>query len=333
MGYSIDVQLVRRITIVDGPSRHRAFPALALLANGDMLVAYREGSDHWRSADGAVRIARSTDGGTRWSEPATVYEEAGVRCGCHHGLAELSNGKLILPFTRLLETTPHRQELWIVTSKDGAEHWSDPVRIAPQPGWTWHNQYGKAVEARPGVVLVGGGGELESQPLGTWDTGCYVSCDYGESWTKRVTLGVGLDDEKDICRLSDGRYLALIRDGSNTRRLWKTFSQDPTSRWSPVESTPIYGHCPALVALPDGLVLVLHRQVHPDQPPGMAMSYSDDLGLTWREGPMLYRGANWDCSYPSAVLLPSGELFCAYYTSFVNGNSTIEGVGFRVRRT
>ena len=333
MNVSIDVEILRRVTIADGPARHRAFPAMELLANGEMLVAYREAADHWRAQDGAVRLTRSTDGGNSWSEPHTVFEEAGVRCGCHHGLAQLSNGSLILPVTRLLEMAPHRQELWILKSADNGEHWADPVKVAPDPGWTWHNQYGKVAEIARGTILLGGGGEIEGQPPGRWDTGYYVSTDYGEHWTKRVTVAVGLDEEKDICRLPDGRYLSLIRDGVNTKRLWKTFSRDPLSRWSPIESTPVYGHCPALLVLPDGLVVVLHRQVHPNLPPGMALSYSDDFGLTWHPGPALYVGSNWDCSYPSPVLLPSGEIFCAYYTSFVNGNSTIEGVGFRVTRT
>ena len=35
-------ECLRRVTIVDGPPRHQAFPALELLENGDMLVAYRK---------------------------------------------------------------------------------------------------------------------------------------------------------------------------------------------------------------------------------------------------------------------------------------------------
>jgi hypothetical protein len=143
-------------------------------------------------------------------------------------------------------------------------------------------------------------------------------------------VAVGLQDEMDLGRLPDGRYLAMIRDGANTKRLWKSFSGHPLDSWSPLESTPIYGNCPALLVLPDGLVLVFHRQVRPGAAPGMALSYSRDLGLTWHEGPALYTGPNWDCSYPSPVLLDSGEIFCAYYTSFVDGNCAIEGVGFQI---
>ena len=42
------LEQTRRVVIADRPPRHRTFPSPALLAYDDLLVAYREGTAHWR---------------------------------------------------------------------------------------------------------------------------------------------------------------------------------------------------------------------------------------------------------------------------------------------
>ena len=54
------------------PRRHRAFPTGVRLPNGDLLVGFRDGSDHHMTHDGAFYITRSTDNGRHWTPPKVL---------------------------------------------------------------------------------------------------------------------------------------------------------------------------------------------------------------------------------------------------------------------
>ena len=53
-----------------GPNR--AFPTGVRLPNGDVLVGYRDGSDHHMTHDGAFYITRSSDNGKHWTPPKVL---------------------------------------------------------------------------------------------------------------------------------------------------------------------------------------------------------------------------------------------------------------------
>ena len=101
-GWSLRV--IRRVKVATGPPRHRAFPGIEKLRNGDILVAYREGSDHWRTADGTVKLVRSRDGGLTWSQPETLLESKGENYGTHSGISQFSDGSILLPAQSLSES-------------------------------------------------------------------------------------------------------------------------------------------------------------------------------------------------------------------------------------
>ena len=62
------VQAVDEVVIAQGPPRrHRGFPTGVRLPNGDILVGYRDGSDHHMTHDGAFCITRSSDSGRHWT--------------------------------------------------------------------------------------------------------------------------------------------------------------------------------------------------------------------------------------------------------------------------
>src|SRR5689334_15287021 len=48
---------------------HSGFPSVARLANGSLLLVFRQGSDHYAARDGYIRSRRSTDLGATWSAP------------------------------------------------------------------------------------------------------------------------------------------------------------------------------------------------------------------------------------------------------------------------
>ena len=99
-----------------------------------------------------------------------------------------------------------------------------------------------------------------------------------------------LFNETDILRLRDGRFLAVLREG--TRPYWshKSYSADEGKTWTPYEQVNFKGDCPCLVQLRSGAILCAYRDLEgagPDRAggsrSGMSVSVSDDAraGAGW----------------------------------------------------
>src|SRR4051812_34211592 len=107
---------MRHITIYKDPNLYIAFPTIAQLANGELLVSFRQASE--ASAQTArtgkhthldthtsVRVIRSTDNGETW-DPATItiiYDE-GLDTGAT--LTVLSDGAIIAGLNNLWHLVP-----------------------------------------------------------------------------------------------------------------------------------------------------------------------------------------------------------------------------------
>jgi len=300
------------------------------LKDGTLLVFYREGADHWRTPGSIVRLTRSTDGGATWSEPQTVLEQkTDVAYGAHHGPQQLSDGSILTGGTawRFKEGRRLRKDGYVsgaqayaLRSHDGGWTW-DVQQIGPRPGWVWQNQYGRVMEI-DGKLWLPGGGRREGQKPS--HSGYFVSYDNGKTWPGWQPVCQATQDERDTLELPDGRLLVMVRDdGKETRRL---YSSDRGKTWSKKEKLDLFGQCPSLLLLPSGNILFAYRQVRPKAPKGVGLAVSCDNGQTWRELDPLYVSPNgsFDCAYPSMVLNESGDVLCAYYTTFDKGDCHIE---------
>jgi hypothetical protein len=333
---TIGIDVVRRSTVATGEARHRAFNGTIRLTSGEILVFYREGSDHWVTDDGVVKMVRSSDDGESWSDPETVFSLPDMSSGAHHGPAQLSDGRIILPMTLIKEihkrdfSGHNRSDTVIISSSDGGRSWTSPTKIGPMEGWAWQNNYGRVHVLPDGRVFVPGGGQkLGEEP---WYSGYFVSHDGGRTFPDRVTVAHGLADEIDLAPLGNGRWIAMVRDLRPPHYLHRSYSEDDGRTWSSPVSSGVLGHCPSLLVLPSGTILLGHRQVDRARPGGCALSASTDNGASWQHVSDIYVAPNdiRDCSYPSMVLLDDGRVFCSYYTEFADGNSDIEGVIFEV---
>ena len=146
----VAISVVRRFTIVTGEPRHRAFPGAVRLSSGEILVTYREGSDHWKTSDAVAKVVRSGDGAETWSSPELLFSEPGWGCSAHHGPAQLSDGRLIVPVLLIAEiylsAASQRRakdsmsaKAYVLGSEDGGRSWTGPTQIGPMEGWFWQN--------------------------------------------------------------------------------------------------------------------------------------------------------------------------------------------------
>jgi len=321
----LSVAVVQRIRVTRGPERHRAFPGLLRLKDGTLLIFYREGTDHWRTPGSVVKLARSTDGGATWSEPWTVLQQKdGVGYAAHHGPLQLSDGSILTGGTSWQYKDGRGPmfgaRAYALRSHDGGRTW-DVQQIGPKPGFVWQNQYGRVMEI-DGKLWLPGGGQREGQKRS--HSGYFVSHDNGKTWPGWQALCQATQNERDTLGLPDGRLLVMVRDdGKETRRL---YSSDRGKTWTKKEKLDLFGQCPSLLLLPSGNILFAYRQVRPKAPKGVGLAVSCDNGQTWRELDPLYVSPNgsFDCAYPSMVLNESGDVLCAYYTTFDKGDCHIE---------
>jgi len=80
------VAAVDEVIIASGPPRrHRGFPTGVRLPDGDILVGYRDGSDHHMTSDGAFYTTRSNDNGRHWTPPKVMAAYPGWNVIGHIG--------------------------------------------------------------------------------------------------------------------------------------------------------------------------------------------------------------------------------------------------------
>jgi hypothetical protein len=260
------------VTVVDD-STHNAFPGLAVADDGTRVVSYRTGSGH-ATGVGVAKVKRSTDGGATWGAAITVYSGANdfrdpVVSNTPYGL--LCNGfdytGTVFPGLRV-----HR-------STDNGLTWSQIS--APVPFTNVNNNATSA----PIVTLPDG--TLIWPVYGT-DTGdtvgrtkVLVSVDGGVTWTVRASLISGGSTEyvePNLCVLSDGTLLMMIRSDSGTSGLYVTTSTDSGVTWS-ARTLKFAGQSgrPAVLEL-WGRVYLMYRSGGSGP---LAVAHSDDQGATW----------------------------------------------------
>lgn len=323
------VEVIERVVVAGGePHTHKAWPAAELAANGDLLVAYKDGADHNITDSAVVMLARSRDNGRTWThqrilEPAPDHSQCFIT---NHGMTRLHDGTLLLTVHRQWhQEYGGKREIFdhptFIRSTDNGKSWEPPLPDVRVPylsdiGETY--SYGRGYEFDDGRVMV----PFEGVPVNATNarlraTGVGFSRDRGKTWHEFSLIhadyvGDICPNETDVLKLRDGRYLAMIRSNP-TLRLYKSFSSDGET-WTPIEQTVLPGNCPALLLLNSGAVLCGYRN-RIEGAEGLGFGVSYDNGGTWTHLGNLYNGSNVDCAYPSMVRLPNGDIFCAYYTA------------------
>ncbi|MBI3943940.1 MAG: exo-alpha-sialidase [Chloroflexi bacterium] len=320
--------------------RYRAFPALEQLANGDLLLAYRDGRDHHATCDGAILTVRSRDQGHTWDDPIAVVADPGWDCTTVHGMTQLSDGTCILyvwksrwlgePFDQSRRVA----HLFLARSPDGGQTWQ-PLEPAPEvPFLTdvgWRTPYGRIHKLSSGALLMPFYGFHRDRPE-AWSSVILFSYDWGQTWPDYtiVASDPGQDRkyrETDMVRLPDGRFFAVIREETPPYPLYRSYSGDDGRTWSLPERVGLMGQGPSLVALASGAILLTYRDRQDAGHIGLAGAVSYDAGQTWDYLGRFYdAGEVWQCCYSSIVQLPDGRVFCAFHTGYLNGNSEIRGL-------
>lgn len=326
------------------------FPTAAAVGSA-IVVAYSTVPDGWPG--GEVRVTRSLDGGSTWSDGVTVAAPRGDEQAVLGalGMTALANGDLVLPVNTIRWDGPSTSDrvagLRLLTSSDRGETWSD---IVPAVEFHWPAVYGALIEDgddllwpiwgryRAGerwraAVLSSPQGENGWSLRGTiaYDPaarllGDYVhdgNADLAEGSSETTSAAFRPHDATDgfsetsVCRLADGSLLAIIRQqgvgGDDSLRLFRAWSYDAGATWTTAVPVGFSGMSPALHRLPDDTLLLASRR---HVPVGSGLT----PGVEIRRGSA--DGLTW--SDPSDLRHPDGielteEYQCGYPTIIDDG--------------
>jgi len=312
--------LARALEIDREPGRYLGHPSTVLLADGrTLLCAYPEG--HGR---GAIRLRRSSDGGSTWSAPLAVPASFAlsqetptlfrVRAGA---------GERLLLFSGLYPIRLSRSE-------DEGAHWSELEPIGAFGGIVAMSSLLQRADGECLAFFHDDGRFLrEGGKPGAFQVLVTRSRDAGLTWSAPETI-VSRPDvdlcEPGLARLADGRHVLLLRENSRRQRSFALVSTDEGAHWSePRELAPeLTGDRHVSVTLPDGRILVSLR----DMAAGSATrgdwvlwlgSSAELLEGGGRRLTLLDNRHDWDCGYAGLERLADGSFTAVSYGHWRTG--------------
>jgi hypothetical protein len=306
---------------------YQAFPDACRLKNGDILAVFYAGYGHVSlEADdfpngGRICTVRSSDEGRTWTPPQVLFDDADDNRDPH--IAQLDDGSLVCTFFSWRHTGPRYKSFkdfnwktWrqsaentgvqMIRSTDGGRTWDKTARSL------WLKWYCSApVRQLPdGTCLLGLYGDKTAAVA--------RSSDRCKTWQEPAMIpipkNVSLDAETDVIPLKDGRLFAALR--SSKVHMHYSTSSDGGMTWTTAADIGFDGHCPHLLRLSTGEIILSHRK------PATDIHISRDDAKTW-QGP--YEIDSCIGAYPSTVQLKDGSVLIVYY-------SEGEGSAIRARR-
>jgi len=312
----------RRIVVEKGGGY---FPVVCKLKSGEIIAVVRGGGPH-RFSWGKARldVVRSTDGGRTWTRPA-VAADFPDRDELNPALGQLTDGTVVLGYWSYKGTMQFdsyeafkalqgkliflESHFYTQRSKDGGRSWDDPNEFSSL-GFKDASPHGKIVEL-DGLALMSFYVQDESHN----NEYAYLlrSRDGGKSWGDPSLIARD-HNETALVALPGGRLAAALRSskGGSTSMC---FSDDGGHTWTTPRGVTNKGEHPGdLVLLPDGRLILTYGERN--RPFGVRALISPDGGQTWDKRNTIvlaWDAPNWDCGYPSSVLLDDGDILTIYY--------------------
>ncbi|NUQ64314.1 MAG: exo-alpha-sialidase [Pirellulales bacterium] len=336
-----------RIAVLEEKSRHFAFPGVAELPGGELVVVCREGDAHV-CPRGSIVLTRSRDGGKTWLPREVIYDspsderDPAVLC--------LADGTLVVSFctwdswrdspslrAKYAAETAHMEKvgwgkysgIWLVVSKDNGRTWSEP-RAAP----AYFSPHGPVVGPEQALYWIAVGAAD-----GRTAVVIHRTADLGRTWQRwsEVAFCGPYDyshprefwDEPNLLFLPDAKAIATFRverDGL----AWQSYSKDDGRTWSWPKPTAVWGFPQQLCLLRDGRILMAYG--FRKTPFSVRACTSSDGGRSYdlaREIVFRHDGEDDDLGYPYSIQLHDGRLLTVYYFHREDTNCYIEAAMYR----
>ncbi len=346
----VDAREMQHFLIYSNGYRHTHPDDLIPLRDGEILLTFREATDHI-SPDGDVILLRSRDHGKSWGERQVVggLSDLDEREGC--GL-QLKDGTILMNiFVNALYrpdgtfdwlshfgrnpgyptgTLPGRRGMkrasYTILSNDNGRTWSKPQYVTADgmPSSDIEGPTDAPLEMPDGSILMPMEAYYTKADPQNWSAFVLKSTDKGRTWRYLSTIAddpggkLGYFEEPALVRLRTGKIIAAMRNSGPANAIWISHSNDDGKTWSKAAPTPMIGHPADLLQLKDGRVLCTYgyRAGRHGNPAGIRACFSRDDGETWdinNEVVLRRDFFNSDIGYPESMQLPDGRVLTAYY--------------------
>ena len=271
----------KRVVIHDD-SRRARYPSITSTSNGFLLVLFtRQSAEQEPIGRADLVLVRSTDKGDSWSPPQVVFEGRLGETRANGTLTTLSSGRIMAPFTELVEQQT-KSQVRLLSSEDGGISWQIDD-IHPRLPLVWWTPCGKLIEQADGtLVMPVFGAPSESHLKATIHScGLLRSLDGGKTWGDfswiargpTTVIGAAADRQFSFEGLSvvalperdgDGQWLAMVAarrlnqvgDGPTITNegpgaplvLCRLWSNDQGQTWTPPDQVTV-GAWPAIATI------------------------------------------------------------------------------------
>ena len=341
-------EVERSFSIAASATSHLAFPSLAKLGDGSLLLVYREGASH---ADPSGRIVRQVGApdASAWSTPEVLLDTPGID-DRDPSVAVLPGGDVVVSLFqhRVLATPSGSLTLYhpfVGRSRDGGASFGPFVAVdrgtmtpdAPArdaiTGWT--DTAGAPIEVaacssapvtlggRLVLATYGGPAAGGAQGAGTRSHVTLYASDDGASWAPDDVLAGALPsswvEEPALLPLASGATLLQARTAagaaaSSPGKMVQATSGDAARSWSAPVSLPFVGHAPELAQLSNGLVLSGFRELDDAYTSEWAsFAWSLDDGASWSDPVRVADCGGVECGYPAIVELDASRFLYVWY--------------------
>lgn len=267
-----DATVVKQMLVFPHQEKHVHGSSIVSLPNGDLLVAWFQGSGERTADDVLIMGSRLKKGETKWSEPFLMADTPHIP-DCNPVLFLNAQGKLFLVWIAVQANLWEQSILKFRTSTDynnaGAPHWNWQDNILLKPDQRFAEEVEKKFKALPENTTGWAGYAPKYDDM-------VVSA--AKDATKR---SIGWMTRIKPLLMENGRIvLPLYSDGYNFSMT--AISNDDGATWSP--GLPIVGRGPiqpALVQKKNGHLVALMRDSG-DWPTRVHISESTDRGESWK---------------------------------------------------
>lgn len=352
---------VKDIVIYEDAQFYSAFPSIVVRPEGEVLVAFRraperkifgeKGSNHTdpnsylvfvRSDDNAETFSKDPElilahpfGGSQ--DPCMVQLRSGRIVCSSYGWAQLRGDAA----SKIEGSLQHGDFTflggYIVTSDDGAQTWTDPIKPPPVPGCVTKDVFGDPcpaynrgamVEASDGTLYWAVAAQTRLSPRLT-ETHLMASTDGGETWEYRCPIAqddTASFNETSLYETPAGDLVAFMRTADFDDHTVIARSTDGGKSFEAWEDTGFQGHPHYALRLPDDRVFLIYGYRH--KPYGIrarVLNAECTDATTAEEIVLRDDGGSTDLGYPWAAMLPNGKVLAAYYLNQGNGTRHIAG--------
>lgn len=280
---------------------------IATLKDGTIILLYNDVQLHgsYNNRTASLYILRSVDNGFTWDKPVQIAVDI-YEPFTYGKILELANGTLLLP-------------IWGRYKRE--EKWRAGVLISHDRGNTWDEYRTIAYDLNANLA-----GPYSFSEINGFDSDGKIDPTAPFHPDFRPHCSIDGFNETFLSSLPDSKIIAIIRQqgirGSDCLEFYRAISADNGETWSVAEQINICGMSPCLHWSPRGRLILAYRQRFRDRDSeyGVALSWSEDYGKTWK-GKLVLKDpkgfsytAEYQSGYPTLVNIGNNRIMVIFYS-------------------